>query len=514
MNSVRGAGGRAVAFPFSTQIRERWDRAKGRLYPYRPRFGDWRFWVVQGLIAAIGGIHSFAEVMELHGYTTYLGTGPRVDLASFVTMTLLFVPVVYAALNFGKAGSVATALWCTVLTLPNIIWFHQGMERWREILQIIAVDAIGLFVGQRVDREMTARQHAESAGAALRVSEAKYRSLFESSPIAVLLLEPGGTVAEANPAAGVLLGRPPAAMRGLPLVALVGATEAAQMLGFNGSSEELDGHLIVMAGKGSDVYLERTLTTIGDDPESPIIQVLLRDVTQERQRREGLRAYAAHVLRAQEEERKRIAQELHDEAVQRVVLLVRRLDVVGIDESLPSQATQGIQEARKSAEEVVQILRDFARALRPSTLEDLGLVTSIRRALLDMTQRSGLKGQMKVVGKERRLHSDVELGLFRIAQEALRNVERHSRASLVTVTITFGSHDATLQVRDDGMGFAVPQSTEDFVAKGHLGLLGMQERAELLGGTLEIQSARGKGAQLHVSIPVDGVATVAGIPGP
>ncbi|MBI4199887.1 MAG: PAS domain-containing sensor histidine kinase [Chloroflexi bacterium] len=478
-------------------------RWKNRLYPYRPRFQDRRFWAVQGLVLLIAGTHLAAELLKLLGHAPYLGSEPRVALASFVTVSLFYVPVVYAALNFGFAGSIATALWCTVLTMPNVVVFHGGMERVREFFQIGIVDAIAFFVGQRVDRESRARHLAEAAGTALRASETKYRSLFESTPLAILLLDGSGRVVEANPAAGVLFGKELPSLKGLPAVDLLAAEDLEEFVSPSRNHRRRAAYRLVRPADASEVYVEPTTTVVNDSQGQPAIQLLLRDVTEEHQRQTGLRTYAAHVLRAQEEERKRIAQELHDEIVQKLVLLCRRLDAVeSAGASAPAGMIGELREARRSAEEVAQGLRDFAGTLRPSILEDLGLVPSVRRLLLDLEERTGAKGRLKVEGEERRLPGDVELGLFRIAQEALRNVERHARARRVAVAMSFEADAARLEVVDNGLGFLLPAGTRDFAASGKLGLLGMQERAELLGGSLEIESGPRRGTRVSVSIPL------------
>jgi len=479
------------------------EKGRRRLSPYRPPVRDWRFWAVQGLIALIAGTHTVLEVMRYSGYTVFVGPpDAQVVLLSFIPVSLFFVPVVYAALNFGLAGSVATALWCTVLTIPNIMLHHEA-ERVREVLQLGIVDAIAVFVGQRVDREMSAREEAEDASAALRLSEAKYRGLFESSPAPILVLDPQGVVREANPAAGVLFAKSPGALKGARVSDLFESAGAERILGLLQEGSREDSYVVLKSQAGEEMYLEPMGTRINAGESEAVIQVLLRDVTVERYRQLGLKAYAAHVLRAQEEERKRIAQELHDETVQTLILLCRRLDLVeGDSGTLSSAGVNGLREARKTAEAVVKDLRDFSKALRPPTLDDLGLVTSIRRLLMDLMDRAQVGGQMRVVGEERRLSPDVELGVFRIAQEALHNVERHARASEVTVTLTFSPHESRLDVMDNGVGFVPPHHMSDMAARGRLGLLGMQERAELLGGRLDVRSTPGKGTRITASIPV------------
>ena len=484
------------------------EKGRRRLSPYLPRFRDWRFWAVQGLIGIIAGTHTVLEILRYSGYTIFVGPpDAQVILLSFIPVSLFFVPVVYAALNFGLAGAVATAAWCTLLTIPNIM-LHSETERVREVLQLGIVDGIAVFVGQRVDREMSAREEAEDASAALRVSEAQYRGLFESSPAPILVLASQGVVLEANPAAGVLLARSSGALKGARVSDLFELAGAERILGLLQEGRREDSHVVLKSLAGEETYLEPMGTRINGGEGEAVIQVLLRDVTVERQRQLGLRAYAAHVLRAQEEERKRIAQELHDETVQTLILLCRRLDLVEADSGTMSSAgVNGLREARKTAEAVVRDLRDFSKALRPPTLDDLGLVTSIRRLLMDLMDRAKVNGQIKVVGEERRLPPDLELALFRIAQEAMRNVERHAQAREVTVTLSFSGREARLDVVDNGVGFVLPPHSSDMAAFGRLGLLGMRERAELLGGRLEVKSTAGKGTRITASIPAPADST-------
>lgn len=487
---------KAIAVPFQP---DSWaGRLVGRAFlsVCQPRFRDWHFWLIQSLVAAVAATHVAIEALRLVGRVP-----GDVNSLFFVPATLFLVPVVYAALYFGSSGSLPTAAWCIIVTLPNLVWFHDGTERWGELFQLGLLVATAMLVGRRVDREMAAWGRAEAADLALRASEARYRRLFEYSPAAVLVLDGLGTVLDANPAAGALFGRTPASLTGIVLSDLVGSECAQRVLVAAQRDQPCDGDLILKPNEDTEVHLEPMCSRISDSSGAPIIQLLLRDATSERQRQAGLRAYAASVLRAQEEERKRIAQELHDEAVQRMVLLCRQLDLIESHaESLPAPVVASLVDVRRLAEQVVADLRGFARALRPPMLDDLGLVACVRRLLTDLAERTRLDAQLHVVGAERRLRPDAELGLFRIAQEALWNVQRHACASQVSVTITFAEHGVGLEVADDGLGFALPPGT-DFAASGQLGLLGMRERAEALGGSLVVQARPGEGTRVSVRIP-------------
>ena len=494
---VAAAGARST---FITKLRDWFARSRHRLYAYRPRFRDSRFRVVLALVIIITVFH---DIVEVTGFLHDSG------LPYFVPVSLYLIPVIYAALTFGLAGALATALWATVLTTPNFIFWHQGLERFGVIFQMLIVVAVAYFLGRRVDRERSAWQRAEATGTALKTSETRYRGLLESSPAAILVLDRTGTVLEANPAAGILFSRSKTTLESLRITDLVGATGAEKLLGASRNRGQ-PASLALKSKEGLDLYIEPSLTEVDDGQGNPVIQVLFRDVTEERHRQAGLRAYAAHVTRAHEEERQRISRELHDETIQTLVLLCRQLDSLdGDGESLTASQTDSLRKARSTAEEVVQGLRDFSKALRPPILDDLGMMASVRRLLTDFTERARIEGRLKVTGGERRLPPDAELGLYRITQEALWNIERHAGASRVALVITFSAEKVKLEVVDNGVGFSVPPGSGDFTASGHLGLISMQERAELLGGKLEIRSSPGKGTRVIVSVPVtDGIGQV------
>jgi two-component system, NarL family, sensor histidine kinase DegS len=145
-------------------------------------------------------------------------------------------------------------------------------------------------------------------------------------------------------------------------------------------------------------------------------------------------------------------------------------------------------------------LRRFSRDLRPPILDDLGLASALEALVDDLRRRSSHRLVLTVEGNPRRLAIDTELVLFRIAQAALHNVERHARATEATVTVVFEPDRVLLVIADDGSGFRLPDDAADLAPGGKLGLLGMQERAQLVGAKLEITSAPGAGTRIAVDV--------------
>jgi signal transduction histidine kinase len=152
------------------------------------------------------------------------------------------------------------------------------------------------------------------------------------------------------------------------------------------------------------------------------------------------------------------------------------------------------------AEQTIENLRRMTRALRPIYLEDLGLVTALEMLVRETSQNNTVNIGFQKMGDEKRLSREVELALYRIAQEALNNIVRHSEAKRAELLISFEEKETKLEVSDNGKGFDMPRSPTDFAPNGHFGLLGMRERADLIGARLEVESTPGKGTRLRVRL--------------
>jgi signal transduction histidine kinase len=475
-----------------------------------------RFWLLQIIILALAMIRLAATV------AFHLDTG---SLAlEFSTLGLFLVPVLYAALNYGVAGAASTAGWVTVLCLPQFasaLSDRNYVGAWAELAQLILLDALAVLVGQRVTAERTARRQAETAQRAHLSAEALYRNLFDSNQAPILLVDDVGNVIEANASAQ-------RAFRGatshantdsiLPrngpvrLVEMIGASAAGQILSqliseqikttstedeqtsANGRAatvtREVDGRLVLF---------RPTATLLSKSNREARMQIVFEDVTAETLRRDLMEAYAARVVLGQEEERRHIAQELHDGPVQTLIHLCRQIDGFDARESLTADESWPLADLRSIVEETVAELRSIAKGLRPSVLDDLGLVASINQIVAETGERREFEASFGFTGAEKRLAPAIELALFRIAQEALSNVERHASATRVAVGLSFDDSGVRLLVHDDGIGFDA-LATTDATQKGSLGLRGMTERARLIGADLTVHSGAGRGAGTTVDV--------------
>jgi signal transduction histidine kinase len=230
----------------------------------------------------------------------------------------------------------------------------------------------------------------------------------------------------------------------------------------------------------------------------------LRDVTEQKRLEDKARLYIQQITRAQEEERERIALQLHDELAQSLLLLTQGLDFLTSTKSerlSDAHRKQFLEKLRSQAIRALEDLQRCAQDLRPLILDQLGLLAALEWMAENLAKEHGIDAQVKVIGSERSLPAEVELLLFRIAQEALTNIRRHAEASRAWITLKFGDDKAVLAVNDNGKGFKLPQMLGDFASVGKLGLAGMQQRAQLMGGTIEMKSTPGKGTTLIVQVP-------------
>jgi len=243
---------------------------------------------------------------------------------------------------------------------------------------------------------------------------------------------------------------------------------------------------------------------VGGIREIEDLRLTLQNMAAQIQRYQtGMRDYIAAVTMAQEEERKRLARELHDETVQALIALGHRVEMAqrALDKD-PAHARQRLAELRQLAGDIQAEVRRFSRALRPLYLEDLGFVPALEMLAQEIERDHSLTVEVRVAGNVRRLPPDLEMAAYRITQESLSNVVRHAEATHIWLTVTFAANSLILHTRDDGVGFTSPVTPADLANKGHYGLMGIHERALLFGGTLTIQSTPGTGTVLEVSFPV------------
>ncbi|MDP2917826.1 MAG: PAS domain S-box protein [Dehalococcoidia bacterium] len=366
--------------------------------------------------------------------------------------------------------------------------------------EVNLVSAIGLQISMAIDNARL-YERERLVAEALRVSERNYRELFENASDAIWVHDLNGTVTAVNSAFEQL--------SGYGRNALIGANVTTLLPSHCQSRADKEAHDKVLKGDPSEPYEQELVkkdgsvvtvqlgtSLISKDGQPCAFQHIARDVTEAKIIQDNLRFYVRQVSQAQEAERKRIARELHDGPVQALVAVSLNLD--GLVSGSPPVSARDIQEQVRG---ILQEVRRFGQQLRPSILDDLGLLPALKWLASDLTRSYGVDTNVEVIGKPRQLPSETELMLFRIVQEALTNVRKHSGANSACVRVEFTNHNTRIVVNDNGKGFELPARVGDLARIGKLGLAGMHERVQLLGGTLNIHSEAGKGTSVTVEIP-------------
>jgi len=342
----------------------------------------------------------------------------------------------------------------------------------------------------------------------LRLTERNYRYLFDNASDAMWVQDMDGNIVDVNRACAKLTGFTREELLGKNVRYFIAgdslelAREVRRRL-LTGEEMPQPYEQRLRRKDGTIATMMMSTSPVVIDGELRGFQHVARDVTEEKHMEENMRFYVQQITRAQEDERRRIARELHDESSPPLILLVHEVDALASSlHGIPAAIKNRLENLRGRAVEALEGLRRCAQDLRPRILDDLGLVPALEWMADNMTRDYGIEARVRLSGEERKLPEEAQVLLFRIAQEALSNIRRHAEASKVLITLDFHEESVRLAVRDNGHGFRRPKIIGDLAGTGRLGLLGMQERARLLGGSLTIRSAPGRGTTVEVEAPV------------
>jgi PAS domain S-box-containing protein len=298
-----------------------------------------------------------------------------------------------------------------------------------------------------------------------------------------------------------VLGRPDALVFRTDFVGVERA-EAIQRLVETG---RFHGELTHRRGDGKRIHIESRAAALFDSAGKRLGYVSVnRDITERRYAEETIRALLRDVLTAQEVERRRIARELHDETAQTLTSLLVGLRAVEESQDL-GQVKEAANTLRGLVSGALLGVQRMARGLRPSVLDDLGLEEALERLSLDVTGANAFVVDLNVTGPRLpRLPEQLEIALYRIAQEALTNAAKHAAPKAVSILVHRNAKEVRLVIEDDGKGFDV----DELVSDTQLGLLGMRERAHLVGGSMTIESSTGHGTTICISVPLPATKAV------
>lgn len=226
-----------------------------------------------------------------------------------------------------------------------------------------------------------------------------------------------------------------------------------------------------------------------------------RQISVEREKERQV--YMSQIFKAQEDERRRIARELHDDTMQELLVIANRAQTLVSGDG--NETTVGMREraewVRDAILQVLENIRRLSLDLRPSMLDNIGLLPALRWLVDRLNQEDEIDTKVVVHGAGKKLRPETEVIIFRIVQEALNNVRRHSKATKAVVTLKFNSESLEIMVQDNGEGFSLNETIRNLTNEGKLGLIGMQQRAQLINSTFNIYSQPGEGTLVSIEIP-------------
>jgi PAS domain S-box-containing protein len=356
-----------------------------------------------------------------------------------------------------------------------------------------------------LEERIAERRQAETA---LRKSEERYRELFDNARDAIYVHDLEGNYIRVNHAAERLSGYSRDEIIGHNFtefiaedhIRLVRESFCTKLARKGETTYEVD----IIAKDGRRVPVEVSSRAIYENGELVGVQGMARDITERKLAQDALQLFSRQLIEAQEDERRRIARELHDQIGQ--VLTAVKMNLYTVQQVCNSSETRVyVKDNIHAIDEALRLVRDLSVDLRPPVLDDLGLATALRWYVDRYTNRTGFNVEVLIdlPDENERFPRDLETACFRIAQEALTNVVRHANASHVVVWLAKEDKVLWLTVKDNGVGFDLEGLRHRAPRADTLGLVSMQERAHAAGGTIEIDSMLSYGTEVRFSLPLD-----------
>lgn len=394
--------------------------------------------------------------------------------------------------------------YCTLSNVEYRVCTKSKEVKWVQALsQLVDIASGSTYSTFIID--VTQRKRIEEN---LRASGQRFRDLTESTSDMIWELDTKGVYTYVNPQIETVLGyRPDEVINKISFLDFsppeVDAKQRMEYESFVRNKAFLvnweilnvhkNGHLVALSSNGVPIYDSsgKLIGFRGTD----------RDVTEQRYLRENLRFYITELTKAQENERERIARELHDETAQTLSRVCTECDIIiNQKKLLPDDTNRRIRQIRGFVADILQQVRRHSLELRPALLDRVGLVPSLELLINEINRDKNIKCRLEVTGADRRTAPDTELASFRIIHEAIRNAQKHSNATEVLVKVQYLGDQLNIAVSDNGIGFKVPDALTSFARTGQLGLIGMSERVRALDGTMTIESGKGKGTQISLKI--------------
>jgi len=416
--------------------------------------------------------------------------------------------MLYAGWTLGIIGG--TAVWllsAVAMLLRTFLISPNFRDALLESLAILIIGALSITLISAYRQNKRQREKLIKAVKDMKLARQNYEELFTNASDAIWVHDLDGNITLINKACEKLSGYPVSELNGknvrdfLTPETLSVARQVKDKL-LRGEAMEHRYEQRLIKKDGSEAIMQLATRLIVSDGKPQAFQNLARDITEERRLQDNLQFYLRQVLQAQEEERKRLARELHDDTSQRILLLTHGIDNIAskAEKHSPQELRNELGKLYELSQQTYQGIKHYAQALRPSILDDLGFVAAIKWLAEEIHNLSGIDIQVQT-DTIPSLPPEPQLVLFRIVQEALNNVHRHSKASEASIAVECQGNEVIVTISDNGEGFELPKQLSDFTRRGKLGLTGMMERVRLIGGKLEVSSQQGKGTTIMVRAP-------------
>jgi PAS domain S-box-containing protein len=471
---------------------------------------DYHFWIILLIFAACVFLH-YPEVVPI---SAKLGFHSLIGLERHALIRILFlVPIAYAAYVYGVTAGLVTLFASLAAMLPRIFFISPYPKD--ALFETITAFVIGALINSWLEfrrREIGRREQTilklESVRSELQRIGRRFQEIFEKAHDAIWIQDLSGSIVTANKACSRLTGYSRKELTKMVVYefftddCLERAEQVKESL-LSGQEVKQPYEQRIIKKNGSEAVIMLTTSLLGEEGSSGSSALLhiARDISEEQKLRESLQLYTEQIGRAHEEERKRIARELHDDTIQTMVAVSRRLDnFIAQHSRMKKESFRSLESIQREIDESLVRIRSFVQYLRPPILEYLGLGPALNELANQIHSESGIRVKMQIEDCEQNWSSEEKLLIYRVIQEALRNVWKHAEATEAAVSAQFDGQGAVFSISDDGKGFEL-ESDSDLLIKGKLGLMGMRERAHLIGGTLKIEARPNRGTEVTLIIP-------------
>lgn len=464
------------------------------------------FWFIIAIFILITIPH-YAEAIKQPAFL--------MDILSYLNLSrhgferiLFLVPIVWSGFMFGLRGAVMTCFVALAAMLPRALFISEYPRD--ALFETSAVFVMGNILAVTIGlmrRERERRIQLESVQQGLQTSEEKYRQIFENANDAIWLHDMDGNIIAANDAAAKLIGYSREELSHMNVKSLL--SKESRMSARKIREKLLKGEYVeqpyeqnVITKQGEHTIFKLTTNVVRIAGQPAGFQLIARDVTQERRIRENLNFYLQHSAWSHEDEKKRVSSRLYDETCQELYVLSRQIE--NLSENSYEALSDNEDLCAKIQEQIRNImsnLRRLSHDLRPPILDHLGLLPALQSLVTDCEAYSSIATNLTIKGEPRRLSGHVELVLFRVTQEALRNVHLHSNATSAEVKVEFNKNKTVVSITDNGKGSDIPEMVGDLARTGKLGLTSIQEQTRFVDGKLEIWSKPGEGTKINIEVP-------------